>query len=531
MSSPFSHDPRRPDCNQCGRPMQNRGSRAESGKKRYRCYQCNVSTTRTAGEPAVSSGYCEETAAANCVRLKAAVRAGQKQFIITSACNNTPVHKGFFTALQSAAADKQAELIVIPISYKNISLYTGGQEYKKWWDSVLDEYLIDAEINLGGVVVDGDTKIQATAAEPLSGFHDVGGQVWRVIGHPQLSMMPVAMPGDIMPKRVYTTGAVTKKDYSRTKAGKKAEFHHTHAALIVELDGKRIFIRQLNYDESNGGGFYDLDVFYRKDGEITKGNPITVLATGDEHIKFFDKNVRQATYDAEDSIAQSLQPKYIVRQDIFDAYAITHHHDKQPLKQYEKFVRGNADAEKELRQVVEFIDATTPKESTNCIVPSNHHDHLDKWLDRADAKTDHVNAHLILELQKAQREAIDAGNEPDALRLYLQPRLKSKTVFLERNKPFAPNKRGADYSQHGDVGVNGSRGSARGLARSALKMTIGHSHGARIVKGVYQVGKSASRLEYERGLSDHTNTHCIEYQNGKRTLIDIIQGRWRLKNA
>jgi len=43
-----------------------------------------------------------------------------------------------------------------------------------------------------------------------------------------------------------------------------------------------------------------------------------------------------------------------------------------------------------------------------------------------------------------------------------------------------------DVSQHGDVGTNGSRGSARGLARATYKMSIGHGHGARICQGVWQ---------------------------------------------
>lgn len=527
MVAKFTDDPNRPTCQACNYPMMFQGAKTEGGKRRYRCGKCGTSTAKTKTEQNESlKGYCEDMAAENAVSLKKSLADGCSRLIVTCACNNTAVVTGFLLALEAAAKDKNAELIVIPISYKNISLYTGGEEYKKWWDSSLDKYLIDTEIKAKGIIIDGDTSIQATAADPLSGFHDLGGRTWRVIGHPQLAMEPVAMPGNMMPKRVFTTGAVTKKNYSRTKAGKKAEFHHTHGALMIELGGKYPFVRQLNFDQISGG-FYDLDVFYSRSGKVTRKNRIAGLSTGDEHIKFFDKKVRKATYDDNDSIAKTLRPRYLIRQDIFDGYSITHHHLRSPLKQYEKHSTGNDVARVELDQVVEFLDATTPPDAINVIVSSNHHDHLDLWLDRADAKTDHVNSHLILEMQKAQREAIDNGENPNALRLYLIPRVKSKIIFLDRNSPFFLTARGADYAQHGDVGVNGSRGSARGLSRSALKMTIGHSHGARIVRGVYQNGTSAGRLEYERGLSDHTNTHSIEYENGKRTLIDIIAGKWR----
>jgi hypothetical protein len=523
-------DKNRPDCVDCGRPM-GINARTPDGRPRYRCSKCKVSTTAKKGEqPGNSAGYGVEKAAANVERLRAAIRGGQKRFIVTSAANNSNVHPGFMAALEAAANWKDASLIVLPVSYKNVSLFTGGQEYKKWWDAKLEDYIIDTEVSLGGgIVVDGDTKIQATAADPLSGLHDIGGPRWRIFGHPQIAMEPVAMPGDRMPKRIYTTGAVTKKSYSRTKAGKKADFHHGTGALLVEVEGRTAFVRVLNYDAMFGGGFYDLENFYSSTGKVTGGHRAKVLATGDEHVKFFDKKVRKATYDAPDSIAKTLLPEWVVRQDVLDAYAISHHHERSPLKQYQKHVNGDHCARTELDEVVDFIDATTPPGATNALVSANHHDHLDKWLDRADAKTDHVNAHLILELQSAQRVAVDEGRNPAALPLYLEGRVTVPVVFLDRNTPFVPGK-GADYSQHGDVGTNGARGSARSLGKAALKLVIGHSHGARIYKSVYQVGVSTGRLEYENGLGDHTNTHLIEYQNGKRVLIDIILGKWRGSN-
>ena len=173
-----------------------------------------------------------------------------------------------------------------------------------------------------------------------------------------------------------------------------------------------------------------------------------------------------------------------------------------------------------------FINSTTPPGSTNAIVSANHHDHFDRWLDRANANTDHVNAHIILELQAAQRKAIDAGEEPYALQLYLRDRLTVPTIFLDRNTPFVPGKK-VDYSQHFDMGANGSRGSAAAMAKCAMQMTGGHSHSAHIIRSSWQVGTCTGRMGYQSGLSSHTNTHQLEYQNGKRTLIDVFNARWR----
>ena len=82
-------------------------------------------------------------------------------------------------------------------------------------------------------------------------------------------------------------------------------------------------------------------------------------------------------------------------------------------------------------------------------------------------------------------------------------------------------------SYHGDQGINGARGSAVSFTQIGTKSIIGHSHSPCINKGVYQVGTSSRlKLEYTHGASSWLNTHCIIYANGKRTLINVIDGEW-----
>jgi hypothetical protein len=381
---------------------------------------------------------------------------------------------------------------------------------------------VASDIKLGKNLVLSSIPVQATAANPLEGLQILGGTAWQLVGHPQMCMEPVATPANRLPKRLYTTGAVTLKNYSHTKVGRKAEGHHVVGALVVEVEGDTPFIRQIN--AVSDGSFYDLDKLYTSKGSTT-GHRALALTTGDEHIKFNLPAVRAATYDSDDSIANVLKPEYIVRHDVFDAYSISHHHEKDPLIQFKKHIHGDNCARTELEEVAEFINETTPEGSTSVLVDSNHHDHLQQWLNRADANKDHVNALLISELQLKQRVAIQEGEDPRPLPLYLRDKVTTSLKCLDRNEPFVL--RGVDYSQHGDRGANGSRGSAKAMAKSTYKMVIGHSHSARISKGVYQTGTSTGRLDYEAGLSDHTNTHCVQYQNGKRTLIDIFDGKWR----
>lgn len=89
---------------------------------------------------------------------------------------------------------------------------------------------------------------------------------------------------------------------------------------------------------------------------------------------------------------------------------------------------------------------------------------------------------------------------------------------------------GIELSLHGDQGPNGARGSLKNLRRIGTKAIIGHSHSPGIDEGGMQVGTSTRlRLEYNHGPSSWLNTHAVIYDNGKRSLINIIKGKWRLQ--
>jgi hypothetical protein len=523
---PIDENEQRPVC--CGKKMWKHRGRAQSGRLRYICRSCRASTTASSTEEyeeRAGGGYDEAVVEANNQRVRDLVRKGQKRWVVTCAQNNTRTHQGL-QALKNYCAETGAELLIIPIHYKNVSLYTASQQYKKSWPADLQVHMVDAHLSLGGgVEVAAELKIEATASRPLSGMQALGGPKWQIIGSPKVLMEPVATPSDLPPKRLYTTGAITVRNYSKTKRGAVAEFHHSVGALVVEVDGRESFVRHLGISGKSlfdvaGGKLREYGPDWVKDHDR-----IAALTTGDEHVKFHSKSVFKGTYGP-NGMATKLRPKYIVRHDVLDGYAGSHHHEKDPVIQFKKFHRGDDDYRAELDQVVRFIDDTTPEDAVNLMVDSNHHDHLLQWLNRVDANKDHRNALLITELQALVRVAAMNGDDVPALALYCRDKLKSDTRWLDRNKPFII--KGVDYSQHGDIGVNGSRGSAASISKTTYKTVIGHSHTARIVDGCYQVGHSASDLEYARGMGTWTHTHCIQYPDGKRTLIDIRKGRWHL---
>ena len=500
----------RPDCPECGSFMKS------SGKKDWRCTTCGTCVTKIKKDAGIKA--FNDALGFDPIPAEALARRCEKgsRLIVTSAQNNSEVDHAFLNALKQAAKFYKCELAVIPSHYRNATLW--NKEDTKEFDPFIIKYLVKTDIQFNHVKIRPDAKIQPTTLHPLSGKQAHAGHDWLVFGHPQLSREPVPTLTEGMPKVMFTTGSVTKPNYSQTDAGYKGEFHHCNAALILEKVGDDVFVRQLTSDSK--GHVHDLDARFTPNG-FTVGNRVKAINTGDEHVDF--NIVEKETY-GKGGLVDLLKPEYIVRHDIDDCYSISHHHEKNPMVQFIKHQNGTNDCRAEIDRAIDFINRTTPKYATNLIVPSNHHDHLEQYLNRTNANTDHVNALFILEMQSAMREAAMKGEKTEPFYLYCKDKIKVKTKWLDRNTPFLVD--GIELSQHGDAGTNGSRGSARGMARTPDRMTIGHSHSARICQGVYQAGTSTGRLEYEKGLGDHSNSHVVQYKGGKRAIIDIINGRY-----
>ena len=144
-----------------------------------------------------------------------------------------------------------------------------------------------------------------------------------------------------------------------------------------------------------------------------------------------------------------------------------------------------------------------------------------------DWRHDPENAEFYLETALQLVREIKAGNEVPHPFTYWVNKLKENAPItcLERDQSFTLG--GVELALHGDKGPNGSRGSAKSLRRIGVKTIIGHSHSPAIEEGAYQCGTSTPlRVEYNSGPSSWLNCHCILYENGKRSLLPIIDGEW-----
>lgn len=506
------------DCPRCSSGSMRRDGYADaSNRQRYRCRDCGFRTTNPFAEefPAVQFGKTLEA---------------KRRYIVTAAQNATPVFKPFFDAIQHYCNANDAGLIVIPYRYKNpTSEWNETNESYEWWASEVVPHLHDARFNLNDhLTIMADIRVQATATSPLSGLDSMTGSRSGIVGHPRLELKTVATPSHKLPKIMTTTGAVTIENYTDTKAGKKGEFHHTFGAAVVELDGDKFHLRQVS--ACKDGSFIDLDKEYTSDG-VRDAPQAEALVMGDVHVDFADPKVIAATFSGKDSMFHRLKPKRIVLHDLLDFYSRNHHHNKNPFVNIAKRAASMDVVRAEIDRACQFIDAIPP-EAEIVLVPSNHVEAMTRWIAEADWRTDPLNAETYLETALAVVRSIKMTNSGssmiDPFHYWAQKLLKTKDRchFLSREDSYEVM--GVECNMHGDVGVNGSRGSIKSFSNIGVKSSVGHSHTPGIVGGCYQSGTSTwLRLEYTNGPSSWMQTHIIHYANGKRSLINIIDGAYR----
>jgi len=458
--------------------------------------------------------------------------ASATRFVVTAAQNNTEANYEFLAALEGYCKRNKAELIVRPIRYKNpTNALTPEAGYPEgmWFDDSLSPYLMDTQVELKDVVIP-DVRIAATSGNPLSGLDSRSGAKHGVYAATQLQMRTIPTPQQKLPKILYATGAVTVANYSTTKSGNLAEFHHNNSAVIVEQCAKtgNTFLRAISWD---GECFMDIDRAYFADRN-EKAPRWEALIPGDEHAWFHDPEVRAATYDNKNSMTKTGKPHVIVRHDLLDCYSVSHHHMGNVITRTNKEVHGMGSLETELDDTIQFLNETTPKGVQNLIVSSNHNDHLTQWLAAGEKAVTPENAKLYHRLMYAlldSSEKTPTGVKFDnPFAVYADGKIKVQAEFLGGDDCYMI--KDIDIAMHGHRGPNGARGSARNLANIGVKSVIGHSHSPNIFRGVHQVGTSTRlNLEYASGPSSWLHCHCVIHSNGKRQLLPIIGGDWRAR--
>jgi hypothetical protein len=484
-------------------------------KQRYRCNQCGRKTT----SPNTSKN---EVLMHN--KLPKA-----KRYLITSAQNASRIFPPFWKSLMHCKEYYDAELIVRPGRYKNpTSQWTQKNKDHEWWDEVVLPYLYDGWLNLNDRLIIIGTKVQWSTQYPLRGLDTLTKDKSGIVGHGNRALTSISTPHRKHPKIMFTTGACTLPNYTDSKTGDIAKFNHSYGALIVEIDGDTFYARQLN--ATNDGSFIDLDVEFTPDGAFHAPRALTV-ALGDLHHRFVAKHVVKATFDDKNSLVKMINPEHLIIHDMIDQYARNHHHVDNWLIGYGKWKFGLECIRTEIEDAVKFVNKKTPNDCQAIVVPSNHDDAVGRWLLEASGKSDPVNVEFYFEtgLESIRSVKMTKGGIQwsDPFIMCARRYSAENVRFLAFREPCVIGD--VEYSLHGHQGPNGTRGSTLNLSKIGEKVIKGHDHTAAIINGCYGVGKSSEHMVYEgAGPSSHSNAHAVQYANGKRAIIFVINGKFCL---
>jgi hypothetical protein len=484
----------------------------------------------------------------NVVRQKAPVKltaptSGVKTWIFSSAQAHTAVHEEFVANLKAYADYLNAEIHISGFTYNMRYMKAREDKNQDIYHPSISKYISNHAFD----VVDkirfcGEMNTLPTATDPLSGFQAYTREKWGIFPHPKICLesVPVRLTDD--PKIIMTTGAVTLPNYLQVKAGLKAEFHHMIAAVIVEVDEfGDFFCRHLVADDD--GSFYDLNVYVSDGAASEQSGTVEAITWGDIHTETLDKDVAAGAWGVykfwdetvvhcnDDSMLDSLRPKYQFFHDLIDFRRRNHHNIKDPHHWFKMHVEGKNDVEGEFRSAAQFLEYTSRDFCSSVVVDSNHDRAFEKWLKTSDYRYDPANAMFFLTAQKRYYEAIMEGEE-DFLSAEWAVRAQG---FDIENVKFVPVTKSfvvcgsIECALHGDKGANGAKGHIKMFSRMGPKANIADKHGAGIFEGTYLAGHSCERDQgYNRGgLTSWNHSHIVVYVNGKRTIVTMRDGKWR----
>jgi len=462
---------------------------------------------------------------------------GEGVYIAISAQNNTFVHNKFMDSLEVLAGERNAQILCGTFTYNTSgfqNLQKGTDSEEVWYDPRIKKYILDKPVMLcNDLMWCGELNILPTAVNPLSGLHSYTRAASAIVPHAKLQLESIPTHKSLPAKIMYTTGAVTKRNYIQKKAGQKAEFHHAFSALLIEVDKEGdFFVRQLNAETSTGC-FYDLDKYYTPNG-VYNSNYVEAINWGDLHSEKKDVEVYDLAFGRNsNSMIDTLRPKFQFANDLADFTSRNHHSIGDPYFRFKTHIHGNDSVRSDIFNVIATLEDMNRDFCKTVVVESNHDLALERWLKNADYKIDPENAIFFLECQLKKYKTIKAGDFGFSV-FEWAVKNNSKELdhvrFLKTDESFRicdEDGNGIECGQHGHNGANGSRGGVAVFQRLGSRHNVGHTHTATIKDGVYYAGVMAKLdLGYNTGGSSWSQSSIITYPNSKRTIITIKNGKW-----
>lgn len=453
-----------------------------------------------------------------------------KRFVVTTVISDKPVHQGFYKSIIRYCEENNAKLICIPaLDVANRKTYNNY----KFPVELKNEAFIASDTKLNENLFISSVKLSAKHIQPTTGLSRIGQRNGSYIfaSPKQFLDFTVNSPdSDDQPHAIMTTGALTEAQYNNgrymsDRTSYIATNDHVIGALVVEIENdKKFHFRQIQAD--NEGSFCDLGKMYSPTKTISVS---PTLVMGDLHAGDHDETVLEVTKQ----MIKEIGVKNVFLHDAFSGYSISHYDENSPHKKAKKIIESRSNLYDEIctgAKVFEELLEAMPADGKIFRVKGNHDEWLERYISRAGYVNDVENHYFSLGLAIAYLEDKDPieyafrSLEGDK---FIEEETLNRIVWLQRNSSVKVA--GIELGQHGDKGLNGSRGSLPSIEKAYGEAVVGHSHTGAIFRGVYRVGTSTKlKLDYNDGPSSWTWTHALVYETGHRQLINIFDGKWRI---
>ena len=428
----------------------------------------------------------------------------QKKYIVSSIVEGAPINYSFLEAMELYARENNANLILLWMR----GVYKGDHFSLSDLDKVRP--YLTSEIRFNTKLIAKAFLIHPAHKYPVSGLEQYAQDNDSLIcASTKQCLELVARPRGKVPHMIHTTGTVSVPKYSKTRVGCIAEQDNKLGALVIEIqDSKNFFVRQVQWIDN---GFVDLGIKYTK--STSEKVSCEAMVLGDLHLTEEDPIALKNTYTQFDFF----KPKNIFIHDVLSNNSINHHEKDNCVFKCTLPERFNS-LDKEFAYGKEKLKELKNKANgaNIFIVPSNHDDFISKFCNEGmflkDPRNAVIGAKCFIELVK-HKNPLEVFCNVDGI-TYLP---KDSTYKIED----------WEMAEHGHLGINGSRGSARSFMKSHNKVIIGHSHTPKIIGNVWQVGTlSKLSLSYTTGASSWMHANCVVYKGGYIQMLIFIGEKW-----
>jgi hypothetical protein len=447
-----------------------------------------------------------------------------KKFVVTTAVTGCAVHQPFLDSLKALCTRENAKLLILVCSDPAKPKDASNDELVD--RKLLEETIILEDSRLNSNLFLSTIKLSAKQLNPTTGLQRIGKKNGSFIyASPKIFLKYTSVRNDKnkWPHCIMTTGAITRPEYNSEmymsqRTAYIADHDHKLGAIFVEIqDHEKYHFTQVECKNTNG------EIFFR-DNRIEPSGVLSKVKArafimGDMHSGFSCPKTKKAWTE----IIELTKPEFIAVHDGFNGISVNGWIESDFVAKYLRSKSGLDCVETELRVFMTELKYYASRCETLLVIPSNHNEWLERWLRKGKFVTDSKNACIGAKLFVAMCE----GHNPLRYALEVLCGMDVKNIqWLDRNEDFYIED--IQVNCHGDMGVNGSKGSLQGMENAYPESFSGHSHTAGILRDAWAVGTSGFlQEEYNNGPGTWTNTSGLIYPGGCRALVNSLAGSWR----